>query len=67
MRKYKDNHFSWEKIGEIKKITGLAVIAKGISSAEDAKLAVESGADAIIVSNHGGRQLDTGAASIEVL
>ena len=45
-------------VGWIKSITKLPVILKGILTAEDAKLAVQHGADAIIVSNHGGNQLD---------
>ena len=45
----------------------MPVIAKGVMCAEDAKLAVEHGADAVYVSNHGCRQLDTTPATIEVL
>ena len=48
-------------------MTKLPIILKGIQCAEDAKKAVEIGADAIWVSNHGARQLDTTPASIEVL
>jgi glycolate oxidase len=43
------------------------LIVKGIATAEDARLAVDHGADVVYVSNHGGRQLDHGQASIEVL
>jgi glycolate oxidase len=46
---------------------GVPLILKGIASAEDARLAVEHGADVVYVSNHGGRQLDHGQGSIEVL
>ena len=67
VREHKDNDFSWEKLRDLKKMTKLAVIVKGVQCAEDARLAVEHGADAIWVSNHGARQLDTTPASIEVL
>lgn len=56
-----------EDIQKIKDITGLPVFVKGIQSPEDATLAIEAGADGIWVSNHGGRQLDGGPASFEVL
>lgn len=46
---------------------GLPLIVKGVAAAEDARLAVEHGADVVYVSNHGGRQLDHGQGSIEVL
>lgn len=52
---------------KIKKISGLPVIVKGIQSPEDALVSIEAGADGIWVSNHGGRQLDGGPASITVL
>ena len=48
-------------------MTNLPIILKGIQCAEDVKLAVEHGVDAVWVSNHGARQLDTTPASIEVL
>ena len=51
----------------IKERWGGKLILKGIMDAEDAEIAVRSGADAIIVSNHGGRQLDTTFATVEVL
>lgn len=52
---HKNNEIGWEVIKEIKRISGLPVIAKGIMCKEDALLAIENGADAIFVSNHGGR------------
>mgnify|MGYP002371269859 CR=1 FL=1 len=64
---FKDNSFTFEWIKEIREMTKLPIILKGIQCAEDAKKAVEIGADAIWVSNHGARQLDTTPASIEVL
>ncbi|GEO47909.1 lactate oxidase [Companilactobacillus kimchii] len=54
-------------IQKIKNMSGLPVIVKGIQSPDDAELAIEFGADGIWVSNHGGRQLDGGPASFEVL
>lgn len=56
-----------EDIQKIKEITHLPVIVKGIQSPVDAELAIQAGADGIWVSNHGGRQLDGGPASFEVL
>jgi 4-hydroxymandelate oxidase len=59
--------FSWNHIEWLTKITSLKIVLKGILHPEDAKLAVRHGADAIIVSNHGGRQLDTVPATIDLL
>jgi 4-hydroxymandelate oxidase len=58
---------TWRDLEWLKAITNLPVIAKGVMTAEDARIAVESGLDGIIVSNHGGRQLDHGHGAIEVL
>ena len=58
---------TWETLAAIKKMAGLPFILKGVATAEDAALAVEHGADAIYVSNHGGRQLDHGRATIDML
>jgi len=58
---------SWEVVSWLRSKTELPLILKGILTAEDALLAVEHGVDAIVVSNHGGRQLDGVAASIEAL
>ena len=57
----------WEDVTWMKQRMGTPLILKGIATAEDARLAVEHGADAVYVSNHGGRQLDHGQATIEVL
>jgi L-lactate dehydrogenase (cytochrome) len=62
-----DPTLDWEEVAQIKKQWGGKLILKGILDPEDAKLAVAVGADAIIVSNHGGRQLDGAPATIEVL
>ena len=58
---------NWKDLVWMKERVGLPLIAKGIATAEDAELAVEHGADVVYVSNHGGRQLDHGQGSIEVL
>src|SRR5258707_728367 len=62
-----DESLTWEAVAWLKGITGLPVLLKGILTAEDAALAVQHGADGLIVSNHGGRQLDAVPASIEAL
>jgi L-lactate dehydrogenase (cytochrome) len=62
-----DPALSWDDVQWIKNRWGGKLIIKGIMDAEDAKLAAQSGADALIVSNHGGRQLDGAPSSIEAL
>ncbi|MEO3998189.1 alpha-hydroxy acid oxidase [Mesorhizobium sp. CAU 1732] len=62
-----DPRLSWKDVAWIKERWGGKLILKGILDAEDAKMAAQSGADAIIVSNHGGRQLDGAPSSISVL
>jgi isopentenyl diphosphate isomerase/L-lactate dehydrogenase-like FMN-dependent dehydrogenase len=58
---------TWESLAWLRSLTSLPIILKGILTAEDAVLAVEHGVDGIVVSNHGGRQLDSVAASVDVL
>ncbi|MGZ3640203.1 MAG: alpha-hydroxy acid oxidase [Ktedonobacterales bacterium] len=58
---------TWKDIGWLRERTRLPLVLKGILTAEDARLAVEHGADGIVVSNHGGRILDGAVASIEAL
>jgi len=62
-----DPALSWNDVEWIKKRWGGKLILKGIQDPEDAQLAVDSGADALIVSNHGGRQLDGAPSSISAL
>jgi L-lactate dehydrogenase (cytochrome) len=62
-----DPKLDWEEVKEIKKMWGGPLILKGILDAQDARKAAEVGADAIIVSNHGGRQLDGALSSIRIL
>ena len=59
-----DPCLTWDTIAWIKGITRLPVIVKGVLTAEDALLAVEHGVDGILVSNHGGRQLDGVLATV---
>ena len=58
---------TWDTLDAIKEMAGLPFILKGVATAEDAVLAVEHGVSAIYVSNHGGRQLDHGRATIDML
>ncbi|MCX7151556.1 MAG: alpha-hydroxy acid oxidase [Proteobacteria bacterium] len=62
-----DPSLTWADVEWVKKLWGGKLILKGIMDVEDAKLAVKSGADALVVSNHGGRQLDGAASSISAL
>ena len=62
-----DPRLSWEDVAWVKQQWGGKLILKGIMDVEDARLAVHSGADAIVVSNHGGRQLDGAPSSISAL
>jgi isopentenyl diphosphate isomerase/L-lactate dehydrogenase-like FMN-dependent dehydrogenase len=57
----------WDFIKRLKDMTTMKVVIKGVEAYEDAQLAVENGADGIIVSNHGGRALETGRGTIESL
>ncbi len=62
-----DPSLSWTDVEWLRSITSLPVIVKGIVRGDDAARAVDRGAAGIVVSNHGGRQLDTAPAAIEVL
>ncbi len=62
-----DPSLDWDDVGWVKKRWGGKLILKGIIDSEDAQFASNSGADALIVSNHGGRQLDGAQSSIEAL
>ncbi|MCA3239055.1 MAG: L-lactate dehydrogenase [Curvibacter sp.] len=62
-----DPRLSWADVAWVKEQWGGKLILKGIMDVEDARLAVAAGADAIVVSNHGGRQLDGAPSSIEAL
>jgi len=62
-----DPQLSWKDVAWIKERWGGKLILKGVLDVEDAKMAAETGADALIVSNHGGRQLDGAPSSISML
>ena len=62
-----DPTLNWSDVERIKKLWGGKLILKGIMDVEDARIAADSGADAIVVSNHGGRQLDGAPSSIAAL
>jgi L-lactate dehydrogenase (cytochrome) len=62
-----DPTLSWQDLAWIRELWPGKLIVKGIMDAEDARLAAEHGVDAIVVSNHGGRQLDGAPATIDVL
>jgi isopentenyl diphosphate isomerase/L-lactate dehydrogenase-like FMN-dependent dehydrogenase len=62
-----DSSLTWDDIDWIRSLTHMPIVLKGILTAEDARLAAEHGASAIVVSNHGGRQLDSTPSAISVL
>lgn len=61
------SQLTWDVIGRMKEVTNMNVVIKGIEVGADAALAVQNGADGIWVSNHGGRAVETGLATIECL
>lgn len=62
-----DPSLTWDAVGWLRSITRLPVVVKGIVRADDAARAIAAGASGVIVSNHGGRQLDASPATIDVL
>jgi isopentenyl diphosphate isomerase/L-lactate dehydrogenase-like FMN-dependent dehydrogenase len=58
---------TWDYVDRLKKLTRMKLVLKGVETHEDARLAREHGVDGLIVSNHGGRALDTGRGTIDVL
>ncbi len=63
-----DPGLTWDDLGWIRtQVAGLPVLVKGLLTAEDAAIALEAGADGIVVSNHGGRQLDGSPAALDAL
>jgi 4-hydroxymandelate oxidase len=62
-----DPSFNWSDLEWLRSVAGVPVILKGVLSAEDGRRAVERGADGVVVSNHGGRNLDTVPATIDAL
>ncbi|GIJ70547.1 alpha-hydroxy acid oxidase [Virgisporangium ochraceum] len=62
-----DDRLGWDVVDRLRAITGLPIVLKGILHPADAELAVEHGVSGLIVSNHGGRQLDGAIATIDAL
>lgn len=62
-----DASLTWDDVAWLRKLTRLPVVLKGILAADDGRLAVDAGVQGIIVSNHGGRQLDDSVAAIDAL
>jgi 4-hydroxymandelate oxidase len=62
-----DQSLTWDEVGWLASVTRLPVLVKGVLRGDDAALAVEAGAAGVIVSNHGGRQLDGAVAAIDAL
>jgi 4-hydroxymandelate oxidase len=62
-----DNALTWRDLEWLRSLTSLPLVVKGVLTADDAVLAIEAGAEAVVVSNHGGRQLDGVAASLDAL
>lgn len=58
---------TWDTVDRLKRLSSMKLVIKGLDSAEDAELAVQHGADGIIVSNHGGRSMETLRATIDCL
>lgn len=57
----------WDDLGILRAMTDLPILVKGVQSADDARLAMDAGVDGIIVSNHGGRQVDGAIGSLDAL
>ena len=62
-----DTTITWRELEQLVEESPIPVLLKGVHSPQDARLAVEHGAAGVVVSNHGGRQLDTVPASIDML
>jgi 4-hydroxymandelate oxidase len=67
MKTLQEDHLTWDDIDWLRSITDLPVLVKGVLRGDDALLALEHGAAGVVVSNHGGRQLDTSPATIDVV
>jgi 4-hydroxymandelate oxidase len=62
-----DASLTWEDVGWLRSLSPMPVVLKGIVTPEDTRMAVDAGVDAIVVSNHGGRQLDGAPATLAAL
>jgi isopentenyl diphosphate isomerase/L-lactate dehydrogenase-like FMN-dependent dehydrogenase len=61
------NGATWKDLDRLRNLTSLKIVIKGLDTAEDARMAVELGADGVVVSNHGGRELETLRPTIDCL
>ena len=59
MAQYIDKALTWEDLTWIREASGVPIVLKGVQTADDVKKAVEYGVDGVVLSNHGGRSLDT--------
>ena len=66
-RVFSDPSLTWDDVAWLRQQTALPLVLKGVCSAEDAKRSVEVGADAVVVSNHGGRQVDGAVGALDAL
>jgi lactate 2-monooxygenase len=64
---YVNPSLTWDKLGTLREMTSLPIIVKGVLHPDDAREAIGNGADGIVVSNHGGRQIDGELASLDAL
>jgi len=64
---YIDPSLSWDDLAWFKSVTNMPIVLKGVQCSEDAVLALQSGCAGVVLSNHGGRQLDTARSAIEIL
>jgi len=64
---YNMSAVTWEYMDRLKKLTSMKLVIKGLDTREDAKMAVEHGADGVVVSNHGGREVETLCATVDCL
>ena len=58
---------TWSEVARLREMTSLPILVKGVQHADDARLAIEHGVDGIVVSNHGGRQVDNAVGSLDAL
>ena len=65
--RFNPSNARWDWVGRLKKLTSMKVVLKGIETAEDARLAREQGVDGILVSNHGGRALETLRPTVDIV
>jgi isopentenyl diphosphate isomerase/L-lactate dehydrogenase-like FMN-dependent dehydrogenase len=65
--RFNPSNATWDWVGRLKKLTSMKVVLKGVETAEDARLAREQGIDGILISNHGGRALETLRPTVDIV